>query len=96
MDMLLIGPVGHVRGERDEQDDGHENALLYRGFRLIARAKRGPVGWVGELTILLPGSKSPLQGISLVPRFHQDPRTAMQEALLEGIQRVDRGQVIQL
>jgi hypothetical protein len=96
MEILLIGPVGHVGRGSAKVREAHDHVMDYMGFRLIARARRGPVGWVGELTILLPGAQSPLQGVSLVPRFHQDFPTAIQEAFLEGIRRVDRGQVIQL
>ncbi len=96
MGMLLIGPVGHIGVGWPEVTDTDDTTLEYKGFRLIARARRGPVGWVGELRIVLHPVDSPLQGFIPIGRFHTDPQTAIQQALLEGMLRVERGEVIAL
>jgi len=96
MGMLLIGPVGHTGGGWTDLTEADDTMLEYKGFRLIARARRGPVGWLGELRIVLSPVDSPLHSLIPVGRFHADPETAIQQALLEGILRVERGDVIAL
>jgi hypothetical protein len=96
MEMLVIGPVGHVTGAQAKLTDDGEAILTHKGYRLVARAKPGPVGWVGELCIVLSPADSPLHGFFPVGRFHMDRETALREALIEGILRVERGDVFQL
>ena len=94
--MLLVGPIGHLGPRHAEFEGGAGDPLDYKGFQLVARARRGPIGWVGELLILFPQIDSPVHGFVPVARFREDPNIAIQEALLEGIHRVDRGEVIEL
>ena len=93
--MIIKGPLGSDGHEDDEVTQGSGKILTHKGFTLMAKAKKGPVGWVGELTIFLPGQNDiPLQGYVPLSRFFMDPETAVSEALLEGIRRIDRGEVI--
>jgi hypothetical protein len=93
VDMILVGPVGY-KGPRDEGSDFEAGEMVYKGFRLVARAKRGPIGWIGELTVLFPPDDSRVHAVLPIPRFHADPLSAIREAHLQGILRVDRGDVI--
>jgi hypothetical protein len=95
-EILLVGPVGHQARSSAELEGGDEAVLEYKGFQLIARARRGPVGWVAELQIVLSPPDSPVHGFVPVGRFHGDRETAIQQAFLEGIMRVERGEVIGL
>ena len=94
--MLVVGPIGHLGPRHAGVGGGAGDPLDYTGFQLVARARRGPGGWVGELLILFPQNDSPVHGFVPVARFREDPHVAIQEALLEGIHRVDRGDVIEL
>jgi hypothetical protein len=92
--MILVGPIGHL----DRSESGlavNGETLEYKGFRLLARARRAPVGWIGELTILLPQEGSPLHVRIPIPRFYDDPMLAIRMACLEGIMRVDKGALFQ-
>lgn len=93
---LVIGPLMERAQGPPSLEPGGDLQLDYRGFRLMAHARRGPVGWVGELCIFLSPPQSPVHGFYPISRFHMDPQTAIHEALLEGILRVERGQVIAL
>ncbi len=87
--MLVVGPIGH------NGDDmgllGDRGMIRYKGFRLIAQALRGPVGWVAELAILPGEGGAPVAGHLPASRFYADPVTAVQEALLQGMRRLDAG-----
>jgi hypothetical protein len=95
MEMILIGPIGHV-DRVGEQIDAFSNAIEYKGFRLLARAKRGPVGWIGELMILLPQNDAPIHAWVPVHRFHTEPSSAINASITEGMIRIDQGRIIQL
>lgn len=93
--MILVGPIGHKVKSKRENAWYDGEVMEHKGMLLMARANRGPVGWIGELTILLSREDpSLLYGYIPVYRFHMDPHTAVSEALLEGIRRVERGEVI--
>jgi len=99
----MSGPCFLVTGPlvEDGQDEarislGGDLELDYGGFRLVATARKAPVGWTGELCIVSRPVESPVQGLCKVPRFYMDPQTAVQEALLHGIIRVQRGQILDL
>lgn len=93
---LVLGPLVESEGGLEQPALGGELELEYRGFRLLARAKRGPVGWTGELMIVFSPVELPVQAYCDVPRFHMDPMTALQEALLHGIMRVEKAEVLDL
>ncbi len=93
---LVMGPLVESGWVSETPGLGGELELEYRGVRLVARARRAAVGWTGELMIVLKPVSLPVQGFCTVPRFHMDPATALQEALLYGIRRVERGQVLDL
>jgi hypothetical protein len=95
-DLLLIGPVGHRGVGWPEVAHADEAVLPYKGFHLVARARKGPVGWLGEVRIILAPARLPVHVFAPVPRFHMDPGTAVREALIEGIRKVDRGEIIGL
>lgn len=89
MELLVIGPIGHHGNEMGPMAD--RAIVRYKGFRLIAQASRGPVGWVAEVAILPVEGRSPVAGHLPPSRFYADPVTAVQEALLLGMMRVDAG-----
>jgi len=91
MELLVIGPIGHHG--KESRRLGNREAIHYKGFRLIAQALRGQAGWVAELAILPVHGPCPVAGHLPPSRFYADPVTAVQEALLEGIRRVDAGGV---
>lgn len=93
---LMVGsPVETLQGP-STADPGADVELEFRGYKLAARARKGAVGWMGELCIFLSPPQSPVHAFYPVGRFHMDPQGALHEALLEGILRVERGEVIAL
>lgn len=93
---LLLGPLAESAGVGELPALGGDLEMEYRGFRLLARAKKAAVGWSGELMIVFSPVELPVQGYCCVPRFHMDPMTALQQALLYGIMKVERGEVLDL
>lgn len=93
---LVLGPLAEWGKVAEPPALGGELELEYKGFRLLARARKAPVGWTGELMIVFQPVELPVQGFCSVPRFHMDPMTALQEALLYGMMQVERGQVLEL
>lgn len=89
MELLVIGPIGHHGDQTGPLAD--RSTMRYRGFRLIAQALPGPVGWVAELAIFPVDGHSPVAGHVPASRFYADPMTAVREALLRGIGIVDAG-----
>ncbi len=89
MQLLVIGPIGHHGEEMPPLAD--RAMMRYKGFRLIAQALQGPVGWVAELAILPVEGRCPVAGHVNASRFYADPATAVQEALLQGMRSVDAG-----
>lgn len=96
IEFYLLGPLVEGAEDLPSAGGGGDMYVDYRGFTIIAKARKGPVGWIGEVCIFLSPPQSPIHGFYPVSRFHMDPQTALHEALLEGIMRVERGQVIAL
>jgi len=90
----VTGPLIEEEENVPSVPPGGDLYVDYRGFTIVARARKAPVGWVGELCIFLSPPETPIHGFYPISRFHMDPQTAVHEALLEGILRVERGQVI--
>jgi hypothetical protein len=93
---LVTGPLIEDEQGEAQVSLGGDLELDYGGFLLVATARKAPVGWTGELCIVTRPVESPVQGLCKVPRFYMDPQTAVQEALLHGIMRVQRGQILDL
>ncbi len=93
---LILGPLGETEQIGEMPSLGGDLELEYKGFRLLAWTRKAAAGWIGELMIISQPVQLPVQGYCSVPRFHMDPMTALQEALLYGIMRVERGEVFAL